>query len=552
MHKIAKKILVTCALPYANGAIHLGHMLEHIQADIWVRFHRMLGKEVYFICADDAHGTPIMLKAQKLKIAPEEMINQIKKEHEKDLEDFFISYDNYYSTHSIENKKLSEKIFLILKKNGYIKSKIISQLYDPIKCLFLPDRFIKGTCPICSAAHQYGDNCELCGATYHSTKLINPYSVISGAIPEIRNTKHFFFDLPAFSHILKNWIQSNFLHKHVQNKIQEWFKNGLQQWDITRDAPYFGFKIPNEEKKYFYVWLDAPIGYISTFQNLCNKKTNIDFNTYWKKNTTTDLYHFIGKDIVYFHTLFWPAILEAINYRKPTNIIVHGYLTINGTKMSKSRGTFITARSYLEHFDPDCLRYYYAAKLSSGINDVDLNLIDLVHTVNSYVVNKVVNIAARNAGFINKIFHGKLSSRLADPSIYSKFILAKKKIEQAYSDREYNKVIHQIMLLADLANKYIDNQAPWILAKKEKNGGELHDICSMGINLFRVLMIYLKPVLPGLSIRTEKFLNISLQWKDIKHPLLNHKINQFKKLFQRLDINKTTSILTKSFKENIK
>ncbi len=550
MSKISQKMLVTCALPYANGAIHLGHLLEHIQADIWVRYHRMRGKEVYFICADDAHGTPIMLKAQQLNIEPEIMINAIKKEHEQDLAAFFISYDNYHSTHSIENKIFSEKIFLELKKNGYIKSKIIAQPYDPIKGLFLPDRFIKGTCPICSAPHQYGDHCELCGATYSSTKLIDPYSVISGATPEIRNTKHFFFDLPAFSHILQNWIKSDALHKHVRNKTQEWFTNGLQQWDITRDAPYFGFQIPDEKNKYFYVWLDAPVGYISTFKNLCKKQTNIDFDTYWKKNTSTDLYHFIGKDIIYFHTLFWPAILEGINYRKPTNILVHGYLTINGTKMSKSRGTFITARSYLEYFDPDCLRYYYAAKLSSGINDIDLNLIDLVHTINSYIVNKVVNIAARNASFITKRFQGKLSSRLAEPAIYAKFILAEKKIGQAFSDREYNKVIHEIMLLADLANRYIDNQAPWILAKKENKEKELHDICSMGINLFRVLMTYLKPVLPGLSSRTEKFLNISLYWKDIENPLLNHEITPFKKLFQRIDIHQATEMLEKSSKKN--
>lgn len=550
MSQVAKNLLVTCALPYANGSIHLGHMLEHIQADIWVRYQRMRGKQVYFICADDAHGTPIMLKAQQLGITPGEMISKVNQEHQHDLADFAISYDNYHLTHSVENKTLSEQIYLTLKKNGFIQSKTISQLYDPKQGMFLPDRFVKGSCPKCQAADQYGDNCEVCGATYNPTELINPHSVISGATPEMRNTEHFFFDLPAFSNMLQTWTRSGALQPQVANKMQEWFEAGLQQWDITRDAPYFGFEIPNEPGKYFYVWLDAPIGYMGTFKNLCEKQPNIDFASYWQQDSTADLYHFIGKDIVYFHSLFWPAILEGSGYRKPTNIFVHGYITVNGAKMSKSRGTFITARAYLDQLDADCLRYYYAAKLSSRIDDIDLNLEDFVQRVNSDIVNKVVNLAARNAGFITKRFHSKLSSRLAAPELYQQFIAAADKIGQEFCQREYNKAIREIMLLADLANRYIDEQAPWVVAKQEGREQDLHDICSMGINLFRVLMTYLKPILPGLTSRTETFLNISLNWDDISNPLLNHEITPFKTLFQRIEMNNITAMLAAS-SENI-
>lgn len=546
MSQVAQKILVTCALPYANGSIHLGHILEHIQADIWVRYQRMRGKQVYFICADDAHGTPIMLKAKQLGITPEEMISKVNQEHKCDLADFAINYDNYHSTHSIENKTLSNQIYLTLKENGYIKNKIISQLYDPKQGIFLPDRFVKGHCPKCQAANQHGDNCEVCSAIYNSTELINPYSVISGATPEIRKTEHFFFNLPVFSNMLQVWTRSGSLQSQVINKIQEWFKVGLQQWDITRDTPYFGFEIPNESGKYFYVWLDAPIGYMSTFKNLCEKRPNINFDTYWNKYSTADLYHFIGKDIIYFHSLFWPAILEGSGYRKPTNIFVHGYVTINGRKMSKSRGNFITARTYLNYLDSDCLRYYFAAKISSSINDIDLNLEDFVQRVNSDIVNKVVNLAARNASFINKRFNSKLSARLADPDLYQKFIASADKIGQKFCQSEYNKAIREIMLLADLANRYINEQAPWVVAKQIGREQDLHDICSMGINLFRVLMTYLKPTLPGLASRTETFLKISLKWNDINNPLLNHEITPFKILFQRVEMNNITAMLIES------
>ena len=453
MSQVANKLLVTCALPYANGSIHLGHILEHIQADIWVRYQRMRGKEVHFICADDAHGTPIMLKAQQLGVTPEEMIAAVNQEHQNDFAGFAISYDNYHSTHSEENKVLSELIYGKLKNNGFIKNRTISQLFDPEKGMFLPDRFVKGTCPKCKAEDQYGDNCEVCSATYSPTELINPRSVISGATPVMRDSEHFFFDLPAFSDMLQAWTRSGALQEQVANKMQEWFESGLQQWDITRDAPYFGFEIPDAPGKYFYVWLDAPIGYMGSFKNLCNKRGDLDFDEFWNKDSKTDLYHFIGKDIVYFHSLFWPAMLEGSQYRKPTNLFVHGYVTVNGAKMSKSRGTFITARSYLDHLDADCLRYYYAAKLSSRIDDIDFNLEDFVQRVNSDIVNKVVNLASRNAGFIAKRFDGKLSANLAEPELYQQFIDAAKVIGEDYSNREYNKAIREIMALADIANR---------------------------------------------------------------------------------------------------
>ncbi|EKT61905.1 methionine--tRNA ligase [Providencia burhodogranariea] len=551
MSQVANKLLVTCALPYANGSIHLGHILEHIQADIWVRYQRMRGKEVHFICADDAHGTPIMLKAQQLGVSPEDMIASMNQEHQNDFAGFAISYDNYHSTHSEESKQLSENIYGALKKNGFIKNRTISQLYDPEKGMFLPDRFVKGTCPTCKAEDQYGDNCEVCGATYSPTELINPRSVVSGATPELRETEHFFFDLPAFSDMLQAWIRSGALQEQVANKMQEWFDSGLQQWDITRDAPYFGFEIPDAPGKYFYVWLDAPIGYMSSFKNLCDKRGNLDFDEFWNKNSKTDLYHFIGKDIVYFHSLFWPAMLEGSEYRKPTNLFVHGYVTVNGAKMSKSRGTFITARSYLDHLDADCLRYYYAAKLSSRIDDIDLNLEDFVQRVNSDIVNKVVNLASRNAGFIAKRFGGKLSDKLADPVLYQQFTDAAQSIGDAYSNREYGKAIREIMALADIANRYVDEKAPWVVAKQEDKDQELQDICSMGINLFRVLMTYLKPVLPSLTKRAEAFLNIELTWDSLTAPLISHEVAPFKALFTRIEMTKVEAMVEAS-KESIK
>lgn len=551
MSQVANKLLVTCALPYANGSIHLGHILEHIQADIWVRYQRMRGKEVHFICADDAHGTPIMLKAQQLGVTPEAMIAEVSQEHQNDFAGFSISYDNYHSTHSEENKQLSELIYGKLKNNGFIKNRTISQLFDPEKGMFLPDRFVKGTCPKCKAEDQYGDNCEVCSATYSPTELINPRSVISGATPVMRDSEHFFFDLPAFSDMLQAWTRSGALQEQVANKMQEWFESGLQQWDITRDAPYFGFEIPDAPGKYFYVWLDAPIGYMGSFKNLCDKRGDLNFDEFWNKDSKTDLYHFIGKDIVYFHSLFWPAMLEGSQFRKPTNLFVHGYVTVNGAKMSKSRGTFITARSYLDHLDADCLRYYYAAKLSSRIDDIDLNLEDFVQRVNSDIVNKVVNLASRNAGFIAKRFDGKLSANLAEPELYQQFVDAAKVIGEDFSNREYNKAIREIMALADIANRYVDEKAPWVVAKQEGKDQELQDICSMGINLFRILMTYLKPVLPGLTKRAEAFLNTELSWDAISTPLLNHNVAPFKALFNRIEMTKVDSMVEAS-KESIK
>ncbi|MGE4800566.1 methionine--tRNA ligase [Yersinia hibernica] len=546
MAQVAKKILVTCALPYANGSIHLGHMLEHIQADIWVRFQRMRGNQVHFICADDAHGTAIMLKAQQLGIEPEQMIAEMSQEHQQDFAGFAISYDNYHSTHSDENRELSSLIYRRLKANGYIKNRTISQLYDPEKGMFLPDRFVKGTCPKCKSADQYGDNCEVCGATYSPTELIDPKSAVSGATPVMRESEHFFFDLPAFSDMLQAWTRSGALQEQVANKIQEWFESGLQQWDISRDAPYFGFEIPDAPGKYFYVWLDAPIGYMGAFKNLCDKRSDLDFDEFWRKDSTTDLYHFIGKDIVYFHSLFWPAMLEGSHFRKPTNLFVHGYVTVNGAKMSKSRGTFIKAGTYLKHLDADCLRYYYAAKLSSRIDDIDLNLEDFVQRVNADIVNKVVNLASRNAGFINKRFAGKLADQLADPALYKTFTDAAASIAEAYSNRESSKAIREIMALADVANRYVDEQAPWVVAKEEGRDADLQAICSMGINLFRVLMTYLKPVLPALTERTEAFLNTELTWDSIEQPLLGHQINAFKALFNRIDMDKVNEMVASS------
>ncbi|MFV0548976.1 MAG: methionine--tRNA ligase [Limnobaculum xujianqingii] len=546
MAQVAKKILVTCALPYANGSIHLGHILEHIQADIWVRYQRMRGHQVNFICADDAHGTPIMLKAQQLGVTPESMIDEMSREHQKDFAGFSISYDNYHSTHSEENRELSELIYGRLKSNGFIKNRTISQLYDPEKSMFLPDRFVKGTCPRCKAPDQYGDNCEVCGATYSPTELINPRSVVSGATPEMRETEHFFFDLPAFQEMLQAWTRSGALQEQVANKMQEWFDTGLQQWDITRDAPYFGFEIPDAPGKYFYVWLDAPIGYMGSFKNLCNKRDDLSFDEYWREGSDAELYHFIGKDIVYFHSLFWPAMLEGSQFRKPSNLFVHGYVTVNGAKMSKSRGTFIQASTYLKHLDPDCLRYYYAAKLSSRIDDIDLNLEDFVQRVNADIVNKVVNLASRNAGFINKRFDGQLSTKLADPELYKTFIQSAKIIAEYYDQREFNKAIREIMALADIANRYVDEQAPWVVAKEEGRDEDLQLICSMGINMFRVLMTYLKPVLPSLTERAEAFLNKELHWDEIEQPLLDHKVNGFKALFNRIDSDKVDAMVESS------
>ena len=547
MTQVAKKILVTCALPYANGSIHLGHMLEHIQADVWVRYQRMRGHEVNFICADDAHGTPIMLKAQQLGITPEQMIGEMSQEHQTDFAGFNISYDNYHSTHSEENRQLSELIYSRLKENGFIKNRTISQLYDPEKGMFLPDRFVKGTCPKCKSPDQYGDNCEVCGATYSPTELIEPKSVVSGATPVMRDSEHFFFDLPSFSEMLQAWTRSGALQEQVANKMQEWFESGLQQWDISRDAPYFGFEIPNAPGKYFYVWLDAPIGYMGSFKNLCDKRgDSVSFDEYWKKDSTAELYHFIGKDIAYFHCLFWPSMLEGANFRKPTKVNVHGYVTVNGAKMSKSKGTFIKASTYLNHLDPECLRYYYAAKLNSRIDDLDLNLEDFVQRVNADVVNKLVNLASRNAGFIAKRFGGKLAATCAEPELYAEFANARTAIAEAYESREFSRAIREIMALADKANRYVDDKAPWVIAKQEGADAELQAVCSVGINLFRVLMAYLKPVMPLLAERAEAFLAETLSWDGIEMPLVDHTVAPFKALFSRIEPAKIEAMIEAS------
>lgn len=550
MSNSPRKILVTCALPYANGPIHLGHMLEHIQADIWVRFQRMRGNETYFVCADDAHGTPIMLKADQMGITPEQLIADVQQKHVEDFKGFNISFDNYHSTHSEENRELAERIYLKLKENGFIKSRTISQLFDPEKQMFLPDRFVKGTCPKCKSPDQYGDNCEVCSATYSPTELIDPRSTVSGATPVLKESEHFFFDLPSFEAMLKDWIRSGSLQQEVANKMQEWFEAGLQQWDISRDAPYFGFKIPNTENKYFYVWLDAPIGYMASFKNLCSRKGNIDFDSFWHKDSQAELYHFIGKDIMYFHSLFWPAMLDGAELRKPDNIFVHGYVTVNGEKMSKSRGTFIQAATYLKHLDPEYLRYYYAAKLSNRIDDLDLNLEDFVQRVNADVVNKLVNLASRNAGFIQKRFNGELAASLQDPALFAEFTAQSEQIAAYYENREFGKAIREIMALTDKANKYIDEKAPWVIAKEAEREQELQQVCSMGIELFRVLMGYLKPVLPQLAVRAEAFLQTEITWDNLATPLLAHKIAPFKALFSRLEMKQIEQMIEASKAEN--
>ncbi|MGF1785554.1 methionine--tRNA ligase [Photobacterium swingsii] len=530
-----RKILVTCALPYANGSIHLGHMLEHVQADIWVRYQRLRGNEVHFICADDAHGTPIMLKAQQMGVEPEQMIAEVSKEHQADFAGFDIDFSNYHSTHSDENRELASFVYTQLKEKGFITSRTISQLFDPEKEMFLPDRFVKGSCPKCKAEDQYGDNCDNCGETYSPTDLINPKSAVSGATPIMKDSEHFFFDLPQFEDMLKAWTKSGALQDETSNKMQEWFESGLQQWDISRDAPYFGFEIPGETGKFFYVWLDAPIGYMGSFKNLCDKRDDLDFDEFWKKDSTTELYHFIGKDIVYFHSLFWPAMLDGADLRKPNNVFVHGYVTVNGAKMSKSKGTFIKAGTYLQHLDPECLRYYYAAKLNSRIDDLDLNLEDFTQRVNSDVVNKIVNLASRNAGFIAKRFEGKLSANFAEPELYAEFAAAADRIAELYETREFSRAIREITALADKANQYVDEKAPWVVAKQEGKDQELQEICSVGINLFRVLMTYLKPVMPKLAERTEGFLNETLTWEGVAQPLTDHEVTKFKALFNRID-----------------
>ncbi|QYJ83916.1 methionine--tRNA ligase [Shewanella aegiceratis] len=540
-----RKILVTSALPYANGPIHLGHMLEYIQTDIWARFQKLRGHECHYICADDAHGTPIMLKAQQLGMAPEEMIAQVQKEHQQDFADFNIQFDNFHSTHSDENRELASEIYLKLRDGGYIKSKTISQLFDPEKSMFLPDRFVKGTCPKCKSVDQYGDNCDSCGATYSPTDLIDPKSAVSGATPVMKETEHFFFDLPAFEEMLKEWTRSGSLQQEMANKLGEWFEQGLQQWDITRDAPYFGFEIPDAPGKFFYVWLDAPIGYMGSFKNLCNKRGDLNFDEFWAKDSTAEVYHFIGKDIVYFHSLFWPAMLEGAGFRKPNSVYAHGYVTVNGAKMSKSKGTFIKARTYLDNLNPEYLRYYYAAKLSSRIDDLDLNLEDFAQRVNSDLVGKLVNLASRTAGFISKRFDGKLA-KVADASLTETFLAKADAIAEFYETREFGKAMREIMALADIANAFVADAAPWQLVKEEDKQEEAHQVCSNALNLFRILVTYLKPVLPKLAQDVEAFLKLELTWDDLARDLSGHEIAPFKALMQRVEMKNIEAIIEAS------
>jgi len=538
-NNLERKILVTSALPYANGPIHLGHLVEYIQTDIWARFQRLRDNHCYYVCADDAHGTPIMLRARQDGITPEELIAATQKEHEADFADFLIDFDNYYSTHSDENKEFASSIYLKLREEGHIHTKTIKQAYDPEAEMFLPDRFIKGSCPKCGAEDQYGDNCEVCGATYDPTELKNPVSAVSGATPIEKDSEQYFFKLSDFSDMLQKWLKEGHVQSEIANKLSEWFEEGLKDWDISRNAPYWGFEIPDAPGKYFYVWMDAPMGYMASFKNLCDKsKTSgggISFDDYWGADSKNELYHFIGKDIARFHTLFWPAVLDGAGYRKPSAVFCHGFLTVNGQKMSKSRGTFIKARTYLDNLNPEYLRYYYTAKLSSGVDDIDLNLEDFMQRVNSDLVGKVVNIASRCAGFITKKFDNQLSAELPKAELYNEIVAAGEQISEHYENREYNKAVREIMAQADKANVYIDENKPWVLIKEEGKEDQVQKICTQGLNMFRLLMTYLKPILPATAEKSEAFLNTELKWANIEQPLLSHSINKFKPLLTRIE-----------------
>ncbi len=543
-----RQILVTNALPYANAALHLGHILEYTQTDVWVRFQRMRGHQCYYVSADDAHGTAIMLKADEKGISPEQHIADMRSIHEADFRDFYISVDNYHSTHSDENKQYAELIYNRLVENDHIAKREITQAFDAEKQLFLADRYIKGTCPKCKAEDQYGDNCEACGATYSPTDLINPVSALSGTTPIEKQSTHYFFKLPEFTEFLKSWTRSGAVQDEVANKLGEWLESGLQEWDISRDAPYFGFEIPNAPNKFFYVWLDAPIGYMASFKNLCDQQ-NLDFDQFWAADSSAELYHFIGKDIVNFHALFWPAMLTSANFRTPTKVCVHGFVTVNGKKMSKSRGTFINARCYLDHLNPEYLRYYYASKLTASVEDIDLNLEDFIQKVNSDLVGKVVNIASRCAKFITKGNDGILSTHIADTALWQQVSDAGNKIAEHYEQREYSKAIREIMAQADAANEYIAAKEPWKLNKDPSQQQQVQDICSLGINLFRLLLTYLKPVIPTMAADGEAFLNDQLTWESIKQPLVGHQINNFKPLLQRVEKEKVDAMVEASKQE---
>lgn len=546
-----RKIIVTTALNYANGSLHLGHMLEIIQADIWVRFQKMYGNTCIYVSGCDGHGTPIMIQAEKLNINPEQLIEEFHTEHQADIRDFLAEPDNYHTTHSPENKQLTETVFQRHQQKDNIIKRVIKQAYDPEKKMFLADRLIKGECPRCGARDQYGDNCETCGATYSPIELKNAYSTLSGATPVEKESEHYFFKLTQYENFLHEWTRAGHLQEEVTNKLDEWFTTGLKEWDISRDAPYFGFNIPGEKNKYFYCWLDAPIGYMASFKNLCERNPTLNFEEYWDKNSTTELYQFIGKDIIYFHALFWPALLQGADFRTPTAVFTHGFLTVDGQKMSKSRGTFIKARTYLDHLHPEYLRYYLAAKLNSRIEDYDINFDDFIQRINSDLVGKFVNIASRCASFINKNFSGKLSATLSAPELFNTFSTAGDNIAEKFEKLEFSQAMREIMALADRANQYIDEKKPWSAIKDPARAAEVQDICSMGINLFRLLMIYLKPVLPATAKNVETFLNISpLTWADKNAPLVNHAINEFQPLAQRID-KKQIEVLKMAAQEDV-
>jgi methionyl-tRNA synthetase len=535
MSNPSRKILITSALPYANGPIHLGHLVEYIQTDIWARFQKMQDHQCFYVCADDAHGTPIMLRAEQDGISPEELIAAVGEQHRADFADFAIAFDNYYTTHSPENRALANQIYYRLRDGGHIAKRTIRQAYDPEREMFLPDRFIRGRCPRCGAEDQYGDSCEVCGSTYSPMELINPVSAISGVAPAEKESEHYFFKLVDFEAMLKDWTRGGHLQEEVSNKLDEWFKAGLKEWDISRDAPYFGFEIPDAAGKYFYVWLDAPIGYLASFKNFC-ETSGVDFHAFCAPDSDAEMYHFIGKDIIYFHALFWPAMLAGAGFRTPTAVFAHGFLTVDGQKMSKSRGTFITARTYLDHLDPEYLRYYFAAKLGGGIDDIDLNFDDFQQRVNSDLVGKVVNIASRCAGFITRRFEGRLGKVIADPSLLGSFQNAANRIAEAYEAREYTRAMREVMALADRANQYIDENKPWVIAKEAGREKELQAVCTLALNCFRVLMIYLKPVLPGMAAKVEAFLAVPpLDWDAAGTALTGHRIRPFQPLMTRIE-----------------
>jgi methionyl-tRNA synthetase len=545
-----RTILVTSALPYANGAPHLGHMVEAVQTDIWVRFQRLRGHDCIYVCASDAHGTPIMLKARQEGIAPEALIERVGAEQRRDFAGFDISFDNFHTTHSSENREITEAIYARLVAGGHVRRETIRQAYDAEAGMFLPDRYVRGTCPRCATPDQYGDSCESCGATYTPAELVDAVSVVSGAPPVQRDSEHLFFRLGDFEPMLREWTGAGRLQPAVAAKLEEWFGAGLRDWDISRDAPYFGFEIPGEPGKYFYVWLDAPIGYLGSLLNYC-RRTGADFDRYWARDSDAEVYHFIGKDIVYFHTLFWPAVLHGAGYRPPTSVFVHGFLTVNGQKMSKSRGTFITARAWLDHLPGEYLRYFFASRLGSGVEDLDLGLEDFVAKVNSDLVGKLVNIASRCAGFIAR-GGGRLADELPDPALHAAFLAAADSVAEAYEGRDLARVVREVMLLADRANLYIDQQKPWLMARDPARSAEVRAVCTQGLNLFRLLVLYLKPILPRLAAGAERFLGIPGQrWDDGPAALLGRAIGAYEPLATRVDPRATEALLAAS-SENLK